>query len=65
MRDVILFAGLFPDVGGGFFLPRLQSNLGRYLALSGERLKGRDVQKAGIATHYVPSEKVVSVLTKQ
>ena len=52
--------GLFPDVGGGYFLPRLHGNLGRYLALSGERLKGRDVFNAGIATHFVPSNKVQS-----
>lgn len=27
--------GLFPDVGGSFFLPRLQVNLGLYLGLTG------------------------------
>lgn len=47
--------GLFPDVGGGFFLPRMQGNLGTFLGLTGYRLKGRDVQKAGVATHYVES----------
>jgi len=31
--------GLFPDVGGSFFLPRLQGRLGHYLALTG-KLKG-------------------------
>lgn len=50
--------GLFPDVGGGYFLPRLSGRIGYYLALTGFRLKGRDVQKAGIATHFVESEKV-------
>ncbi|XP_049743654.1 3-hydroxyisobutyryl-CoA hydrolase, mitochondrial isoform X2 [Elephas maximus indicus] len=48
--------GLFPDVGGGYFLPRLQGKLGYFLALTGFRLKGRDVHKAGIATHFVDSE---------
>ncbi|KAM9805168.1 3-hydroxyisobutyryl-CoA hydrolase, mitochondrial [Neosynchiropus ocellatus] len=47
--------GLFPDVGGGFFLPRLQGELGVFLALTGFRLKGRDVLRAGIATHFVES----------
>lgn len=28
--------GLFPDVGGSYFLPRLQVNLGLYLGLTGE-----------------------------
>ncbi|XP_024053525.2 3-hydroxyisobutyryl-CoA hydrolase, mitochondrial isoform X2 [Terrapene carolina triunguis] len=50
--------GLFPDVGGGYFLPRLPGKIGYYLALTGFRLKGRDLQKAGIATHFVESEKL-------
>lgn len=35
--------GLFPDVGAGFFLPRLDGKLGMYLALSSEQLKGVNV----------------------
>ena len=60
--DKTLFAmpetgiGLFPDVGGGWFLPRLTGELGTWLALTGARLKGTDVAAARIATHYVPSE---------
>nr|XP_057937403.1 3-hydroxyisobutyryl-CoA hydrolase, mitochondrial [Doryrhamphus excisus] len=50
--------GLFPDVGGGYFLPRLRGKLGLFLALTGFRLKGRDVQRAGIATHFVESKKI-------
>ncbi|XP_069496569.1 3-hydroxyisobutyryl-CoA hydrolase, mitochondrial-like [Ambystoma mexicanum] len=50
--------GLFPDVGGGYFLPRLSGRIGYYLALTGFRLKGRDVQHAGVATHFVESEKI-------
>ncbi|XP_058467385.1 3-hydroxyisobutyryl-CoA hydrolase, mitochondrial [Malaya genurostris] len=50
--------GLFPDVGGGYFLPRLPGKLGLFLGLTGYRLKGKDVQKAGIATHYVESKNV-------
>lgn len=48
--------GLFPDVGGGWFLPRLEGELGTWLALTGARLKGADVKAAGVATHLVPSE---------
>ena len=48
--------GLFPDVGGGWFLPRLKGELGMWLALTGARLKGADVQAAGVATHFVPAE---------
>lgn len=50
--------GLYPDVGGSYFLPRLEGNLGHYLGLTGDRLKGADVLYAGIATHFVPSEKL-------
>ncbi|XP_015144643.2 3-hydroxyisobutyryl-CoA hydrolase, mitochondrial isoform X1 [Gallus gallus] len=50
--------GLFPDVGGGYFLPRLSGKIGHLLALTGFRLKGRDVLKAGIATHFVESGKL-------
>ncbi|XP_075464486.1 3-hydroxyisobutyryl-CoA hydrolase, mitochondrial [Ascaphus truei] len=53
--------GLFPDVGGGYFLPRLSGKIGLYIALTGFRLKGRDVQKAGLATHFVKSEKIASL----
>lgn len=50
--------GLFPDVGGSYFLPRLNGKLGLYLGLTGERLKGMDVLFAGIATHFVASESI-------
>uniref|UniRef100_A0A4W4HD64 3-hydroxyisobutyryl-CoA hydrolase n=1 Tax=Electrophorus electricus TaxID=8005 RepID=A0A4W4HD64_ELEEL len=51
--------GLFPDVGGGFFLPRLRGKMGLFLALTGFRLKGRDVQRVGVATHFVQLDKVL------
>ena len=50
--------GLFPDVGGSWFLPRLEGELGTWLALTGARLKGRDVFAAGVATHFISSEGV-------
>lgn len=50
--------GLFPDVGGGHFLPRLAGSVGMYLALTGHRLRGRDVYTAGIATHFVESSQI-------
>ncbi len=56
--------GLFPDVGGGWFLPRLGPPLGMWLALTGERLKGGDVCAAGIATQFVESG-VVDALKHQ
>lgn len=47
--------GFFPEVGGSFFLPRLDGELGTYLALTSERLKGVQALYAGIATHYLDS----------
>lgn len=48
--------GLFPDVGGGWFLSRLDGRMGQFLALTGARLKGEECLWAGLATHYLPSE---------
>eukprot|EP00164_Ancoracysta_twista_P018467 GFYU01031985.1.p1 GENE.GFYU01031985.1~~GFYU01031985.1.p1 ORF type:complete len:247 (-),score=92.97 GFYU01031985.1:69-809(-) len=49
--------GLFPDVGGSWFLPRLPGQMGMYLGLTGDRLKGKDVVASGVATHFVPQER--------
>jgi len=50
--------GLFPDVGGSFFLPRLDGELGMFLALTGHRLKGKDLVFLRVATHYIHSSKL-------
>jgi enoyl-CoA hydratase len=42
--------GLFPDVGGSYFLSRCPGEIGLYLALTGTRLKADDLLYAGIAT---------------
>ena len=47
--------GLFPDVGGGYFLSRLPGALGTFLALTSHRLKAADALWAGIVDVYVPS----------
>ncbi len=43
--------GLFPDVGGTYFLPRLEGRMGLYLALTGARLKAPELRHLGLATH--------------
>ncbi len=48
--------GLFPDVGGSYFLPRCPGEIGMYLALTGARLKTADMLYAGIATQFVPMQ---------
>ena len=50
--------GLFPDVGGGWFLPRLPGETGTWLALTGARLKAADTVALGIHTHFVASDAV-------
>jgi enoyl-CoA hydratase len=47
--------GLFPDVGGGWWLPRLPGETGMWLALTGARIKAADCLLLGIATDYVPA----------
>jgi enoyl-CoA hydratase len=46
--------GLFPDVGGGWYLPRLPGRVGEFMALTGARLDGAECNYLGLATHYVP-----------
>ena len=53
--------GLFPDVGGGWYLPRKPGQVGMWLALTGARLKAADCVSAGIATHYVDSSKLAEL----
>lgn len=50
--------GLFPDVGGGWYLSRLPGRLGPFLALTGARLDGAECLWAGLATHYLAAEKL-------
>ncbi|HZG07890.1 MAG TPA: enoyl-CoA hydratase/isomerase family protein [Allosphingosinicella sp.] len=47
--------GLFPDVGGGWYLSRLPGRTGQFLALTGARLDGAECAALGLATHYIPS----------
>lgn len=48
--------GFHPDVGGAYFLPRLNGELGVWMGLTGARLKTADCIAAGVATHYVPTD---------
>lgn len=48
--------GLFPDVGGGWYLSRLEGRVGQFLALTGARIAGPGCLALGLATHYLPSE---------
>ncbi|KPF73289.1 hypothetical protein IP88_09475 [alpha proteobacterium AAP81b] len=50
--------GLIPDVGGTHALPRLGGEIGTWAALTGARLGPADCVYAGIATHFVPVERL-------
>jgi enoyl-CoA hydratase/carnithine racemase len=50
--------GLFPDVGGGWYLSRLPGRIGQYLALTGHRLDGAECLALGLATHFIAAERV-------
>ena len=60
--------GLFPDVGGGWFLSRCPGRLGEYLALTGQVLGAADAIACGLADVCIPSSDVpqlVEALTDQ
>ena len=54
--------GLFPDVGGSFFLSRLKYEAGTYLALTGSRIKAADAIFLQTATNFVKSENFSSII---
>jgi enoyl-CoA hydratase len=53
MPETVL--GLFPDVGGAWFLNRCPGAVGRYLALTGQHIGLADALTAGLVTHHVPA----------
>jgi enoyl-CoA hydratase/carnithine racemase len=50
--------GFMMGIAGVYFLPRMHPSgpgPGLYLGLTGERIKGHDLVKWGLASHFVPS----------
>ena len=54
--------GLFPDVGGSYFLSRMPGGIGLFLGLTGTRLKVADCVCAKAADAFVPSKSHREVL---
>ncbi|KAG4120749.1 hypothetical protein ERO13_D11G162900v2 [Gossypium hirsutum] len=50
--------GFHVDCGFSYMLSHLPGHLGEYLALTGARLNGKELVVAGLATHFVPLEKL-------
>jgi len=56
--------GLFPDVGGGWYLSRLPGRVGQFMALTGARLDGAECAYLGLATNYVPSSSIPDLIDR-
>lgn len=54
--------GLFPDVGGSWFLGRMPGGIGRYLALTGARMNAADAIFAGLADLHIPQAQKETVM---
>ncbi|OIT01741.1 PREDICTED: 3-hydroxyisobutyryl-CoA hydrolase-like protein 5 [Nicotiana attenuata] len=50
--------GYHTDCSFSYILSRLPGRLGEYLGLTGARLNGKELVAAGLATHFVPLEKL-------
>jgi enoyl-CoA hydratase/carnithine racemase len=54
--------GLFPDVGGGYFLSRCEGRMGEYLALTGQVAGAGDAIALRLADFFVPSSQLGALL---
>ena len=54
--------GLFPDIGAGWFLPRMPGEIGMYLGLTGHRLRAADCLYVGIGDVFIPSGKLDAII---
>lgn len=54
--------GLFPDVGGSYFLPRLPNRAGWWLAMTAAPVRGVEAVLAGLATHYLSSNSLSAMV---
>lgn len=59
--------GLYPDVGGTWFLNRTPGNTGLFLGLTGANINGTDVEYIGLADYFITQdlkEEVMTALTE-
>ncbi|XP_047341321.1 3-hydroxyisobutyryl-CoA hydrolase-like protein 5 [Impatiens glandulifera] len=50
--------GFHTDCGFSYMLSHLPGHIGEYLGLTGARLNGKELVSVGLATYFVPSEKL-------
>lgn len=53
--------GLFPDVGGGYFLSRCPGRVGEWLALTGDAIGAADAIDFGLADGFLPAGQQAAV----
>ncbi len=56
--------GYIPDSSSSYYLPRIfkgSKEMGMYLGVMGNSIKGVDVAKLGIATHYADSKSLAKM----
>jgi enoyl-CoA hydratase len=56
--------GLFPDVGGGWYLSRLPGRIGQFMALTGARLDGAECHYLRLATHYAEQASLADLVDR-
>ena len=56
--------GLYPDVGGSYFLPRLPGKVGLFLGLTGGHMNGADAHYVGLADHLVAAKEFDTMLSE-
>ncbi|KAH0916755.1 hypothetical protein HID58_031201 [Brassica napus] len=56
--------GFHTDCGFSYIHSRLPGHLGEFLALTGTRLNGKELVAVGMATHFVPSAKLVDLVAR-
>jgi enoyl-CoA hydratase/carnithine racemase len=55
--------GLFPDVGGSYFLSRCPGQLGTWLALTANAIGAADAVHVGLADFFLPSQQLPNLKT--
>jgi enoyl-CoA hydratase/carnithine racemase len=55
--------GLYPDVGGSWFLNRMPAGCGLFLGLTGASINAADAKFIDLADHFIPHEKKSTVFT--
>jgi enoyl-CoA hydratase len=56
--------GLFPDVGGGWYLSRLPRRVGQFMVLTGARLDAGECHYLHLATHYVEQSGLAALVER-